>query len=495
VTFENIKEAIAEEKAKLIAALPAHGTAVLNRDDPFIRQVAERTDARVLWFGESEEADLRLVSATSNHPRPLTLTVAYEGREYACPTQLHGTHLATAALTALGIGIAAGMSIERAIKGLGNAVAPQGRMQIFDGGDGVVFMRDDFKAPHWTLETNYEFLRDSTAQRKVAVIGTLSDYSQSASKIYPKVARRFREVADLVVFVGPHALRALKARKDPSDSSFRGFTDIKEANAFLQNELRAGDLVLLKGTNRVDHLIRILLSRHRNVSCWVPKCGLNRFCDVCEFIDRGDATHDQKTAIGADAVGEERQAMSDSWLVVGLRNPGPQYENTAHNIGAAVLDEIVTSKSERWEEVREGQLSRLPIAGSQVYFLKPGTPINKCGDAVADACNRLGVSASRVVVVHDDIDLPLTKVRTKENGSDGGHKGLRSVFASLANDGFMPRIRVGVKTDDNPLSGDTAEQVLTPFTPEQQETVAMATSVAAANVLDYLSRPRGDKAA
>ena len=254
-------EAIAEEKAKLIMALPDTGTAVLNRDDPLIRSVAEKVKAHRLWFGRAEDADLRLLETSSNYPEPLVLKLSYQGREYSCRTGIYGTHLAVPVLTAMGIGLAAGLSMEEVMVGLSNARTTPGRMQIVTGSDGVTFIRDDFKAPHWTLQAILDFLANARAERKVAIIGTLSDYSLSASKLYPKVARQLREVADLVVFVGPHSLRALKARISEDDVSLRGFTQIQDAHRFLEKELRNGDLVVLKGSNRADHLVRLLLAR------------------------------------------------------------------------------------------------------------------------------------------------------------------------------------------------------------------------------------------
>ena len=467
-------EAIAEEKAKLIMALPETGTAVLNRDDPLIRSVGEKTSASQLWFGIAEDADLRLLEARSDYPEPLTLTLAYQGQNYICRTNLYGTHLAVSVLAALGIGLAAGMSMEEAIAGLADASTTSGRMQIVQKPDGVTFLRDDFKAPHWTLQTTLDFLKNAQAKRKVAIIGTLSDYSLSASKLYPKVARRLRDVTDLVIFVGPHALRALKARTGENDDTLRGFTQIQDAHQFLQEELRAGDFVLLKGSNRADHLVRLMLARYQPVTCWITDCGWNRFCDACEFIQREDFDKNQHSYNAvSDNNAESTESDCGAWLVVGLGNPGEDYADTPHNIGGAVLDRLAQQLQKAWSKEPEGHIIRTCLHDQEVILFKPGSFMNDSGTVVEALRQRLKVSRKKVMVVYDDIDLPLSEVRLKTSGSDGGHKGLRSLFSVLSNDGFMPRVRVGVRSS-NADGSDARSIVLSRFTSEDQLQVETA---------------------
>lgn len=470
-------EAIAEEKAKLINALPKDGTAVLNRDDPLIRAVSEDTRARRLWFGKAIDADLRLIEACSEYPDPLILRISYRGEEYTCRTGVYGTHLAVPALAAVGIGLAAGLPIEKAIAGLADAETTPGRMQIVTGSDGVTFLRDDFKAPHWTLQTTLGFFKDARAQRKVAVIGTFSDYSLSASKLYPKVARRVREVADLVVFVGPHALRAVKARANEDDHSLQGFTEINEAHNYLKQVLREGDLVLLKGTNRVDHLVRLILARERSVSCWVSDCGKNRFCDRCQQLDRGGVSNEQEPSYSHDEEGTSAATVSDTILVVGLGNPGDDYANTPHNIGAETLDRLAEEFKRDWTRANHGEIAEFEIDGCEVLLLKPGVAMNNSGVAVKALQRKMGIDRGRIIVVHDDVDLPLTQVRLKYRGSAGGHKGLKSIFDALGNLGFMTRIRVGVRSREATKEA-LRDTVLRPFASEDSELVKVSINAA-----------------
>lgn len=460
-------EAIAEEKAKLIRALPKDGVAVLNIDDPLIRLAGEGLPARCIWFGKAPEADLRVLEATSSYPDSLTLTLSYQGETHVCVTGVHGLHLTVPVLAAIGIGLAAGMRIEDCIAGLKGAPITPGRMQIVDCADGVTFVRDDFKAPHWSFQVALDYLRDARAVRKVAIIGTLSDYSLSASKLYPKVARAAREVADLVVFVGPHALRALKARDGQSDQSLVGFTDIEDAHRYLQDELRAGDLVLLKGSNRADHLVRLLIARRQHVGCWIRDCGWNIFCDDCPKLSEAHKPKVDPTTTDSVVPVVASGATTNAILVVGLGNPGEKYSGTLHNIGFDAVDLFAKHQVGEWEADDEGAACRLRIGESEIVLFKAATPMNLSGPAVEQVRQRLGVRRDRIVVVHDDADLELGRVRSKGSGSDGGHKGLRSLFAALGNDGFMPRVRVGVRV---PTEGPSAARsiVLQNFSDEDQ---------------------------
>ena len=154
-------------------------------------------------------------------------------------------------------------------------------MQPAKSEDGVVFLRDDIKAPHWSLNAPMMFLREAQADRRIAVIGTVSDSSMDDTKKYKKICRQAREVADIVVFVGPSAHRALRARKNENDTAIQGFPDLRLAANYLQAVLKKGDLVLLKGSNRADHLVRLILNRDKPIGCWKDKCPLEIFCDHC----------------------------------------------------------------------------------------------------------------------------------------------------------------------------------------------------------------------
>ncbi|KON82157.2 aminoacyl-tRNA hydrolase [Azoarcus sp. PA01] len=439
-------EGIAAEKGKLIDSLSADGTAVLNIDDPLVRSIGERCKGRVIWIGAGEGATLRLRAATSRWPDPLTLEIEFEGRAYSVRTGLYGTQLALPVLAALGVGVAAGVPIERAIAALAAAQPAEGRMQIVEGSDGVVFVRDDWKAPLWSLQPPLDFLRDANAKRKVAVIGTLSDYSLSASKLYPKIARQVLELADLVVFVGPHAMRALKARRGSDDDALHAFPDIRDAAIWLRTALRAGDLVLLKGSNRADHLVRLMLDRYTNVLCWRERCNRSYFCGRCSLVGTpGPSTdaHRHSNEPAADNI-TAGAPLTSTPVLVGLGNPGERYRHTPHNVGHQILDELVRAARSEWVARPEGAVSTIVVNDVTVKLLKPGTSMNHSGSVVRSFLEASGCRAEQCILVHDDVDIALGDVRIKRDGGDAGHKGVRSIISALGT-GDITRIRVGVR--------------------------------------------------
>jgi UDP-N-acetylmuramyl pentapeptide synthase len=274
-------EAIAAEKEKVVLALPADGIAVLNLDDPLVAAIAARTGRRVIGFGRDPAATLRLVAARSRWPEPLALEVEHAGRRYAVATQMHGEHLAVPVLAALGVAVAAGVPMETALAVVATTAPPEGRMQPVTTGDGVTFLRDDMKSPAWSFAAPFAFLREARAERKVAIVGTVSDTRGDSSRNYRGFAHTAREAADLAVFVGPLSHRALRARATPEDATIQAFPTVREAAAWLRDELGAGDLVLLKGSNRADHLLRIVLDRDDAVGCWQERCDRITFCNHC----------------------------------------------------------------------------------------------------------------------------------------------------------------------------------------------------------------------
>jgi UDP-N-acetylmuramyl pentapeptide synthase len=274
-------EALAAEKEKVVMGLSPHGTAVLNIDDPLVRSIGERCNRRIIWFGKSVGATLRLIEASSLWPEPLTMLFEYQDKTYEVRTQLHGTHMAIPVLASLGVALAADMPLEKAILAIAQAQPIEGRMQVVTGDDGVVFIRDDCKAPYWSLHAPLKFLQEARADRKIAIIGTISDSSGDASKRYKRYCRQIREYADIVVFIGPNAHRALRAKQNESDSTIQGFSSICYAANYLQAELRKGDLVLLKGSYKADHLSRLITNRVRPIQCWKDRCNVDVFCDKC----------------------------------------------------------------------------------------------------------------------------------------------------------------------------------------------------------------------
>jgi PTH1 family peptidyl-tRNA hydrolase len=132
-------------------------------------------------------------------------------------------------------------------------------------------------------------------------------------------------------------------------------------------------------------------------------------------------------------------------LVVGLGNPGPEYARTRHNVGAEVVERLAARYGERLRSGRERALvAEARVEGKRVALAFPQTYMNESGLSVAPLVRRFGITdLERLVVVHDELDLPVGRLKVKVGGGLAGHNGLRSIKAHLHDDGFT-RIRIGV---------------------------------------------------
>lgn len=159
--------------------------------------------------------------------------------------------------------------------------------------------------------------------------------------------------------------------------------------------------------------------------------------------------------------------MADPVLIAGLGNPGTAYEQTRHNVGFMVADELSRRFGVRFRPGR-GDYERATgsLGGRTVHLIKPATFMNESGAAVADALAYAGLTTGALLVVLDDFQIPLGALRMRPKGSDGGHNGLGSVLAILATD-EIPRLRCGIGREDLPAGGGRRHFVLSSFEPEE----------------------------
>lgn len=158
------------------------------------------------------------------------------------------------------------------------------------------------------------------------------------------------------------------------------------------------------------------------------------------------------------------------WLLVCLGNPGKDYENTRHNIGFMAADELEKRENVKFNKLRYRALTgEVTLGGQRVLVLKPQTYMNLSGEAVKLAGGFYKIPPERVLVISDDVSLPLGKLRIRGNGSAGGHNGLKNIIQHLGTDQF-PRIKVGVGAPQHP-EHEMVNWVIGNFTPAEKKVV------------------------
>jgi PTH1 family peptidyl-tRNA hydrolase len=155
--------------------------------------------------------------------------------------------------------------------------------------------------------------------------------------------------------------------------------------------------------------------------------------------------------------------MADTWLIVGLGNPGPRYELTRHNVGQLVLDELAARRGETFRAHKANARvveTWLRPGGAKLVLAKPNTFMNVSGGPVAGLAKFYGIEPERVVLVHDELDIPFDAIKLKTGGGHGGHNGVRDVAKALDSADFA-RVRVGIGRPTG--RQDPADWVLEPF--------------------------------
>ena len=172
-------------------------------------------------------------------------------------------------------------------------------------------------------------------------------------------------------------------------------------------------------------------------------------------------------------------------VVVGLGNPGPEYRDTRHNVGQRVLDHLAAGdlRGTRWQRDGATELAEGRWRGSTVRLVKPHAFMNVCGPVIARALQRHGAGPEDLILVYDDIDLPLGTVRVRMKGSHGGHNGVRSVIDALGTSDIR-RVKVGIGRPEH--KGDVPDHVLSVFEPDELAAVDSAVAEAAQHVLTLL---------
>ena len=450
------EDAIAAAKGKLIEVLPKNGVAVLNADDARVLAMRERCVGRVITYGLAADANVRAENVSSRWPARLSFTLIHDGQSVQVQTQLCGEHWAHSVLAAFAVGIALDVPLLTIAQVVQEAPPFEACLSPVELPNGITFIRDDLKAPLWTISPALQFLREATVQRKIAIIGSISDYEGNSKRsgsvmrqrAYTSVATEALDIADHVIFIGPQATKCLKAKRHPDDDALQAFYSVEAARNYLRDLLQPGDLVLLKGTYRQECLMDVI--------------GI-----FSNETDAEQRANKQPRAAAIIVTPPTAQAKPDDVAqtkpiraIIGLGNAGEQFRNTRHNVGFHALEAFAQAKGATWQQSDRGAV-------------------------VQQRANQLGFEAEECVLVHDDIQLPPGRIRVRAGGGDGGHNGVHSVHQAFQTD-TMQRLKIGVGMPDDKAA--LAEHVVSALS--SAELAVMEGAYAKA--VEQLSRLLGD---
>ncbi len=169
---------------------------------------------------------------------------------------------------------------------------------------------------------------------------------------------------------------------------------------------------------------------------------------------------------------------TDAWLIVGLGNPGREYEKTRHNCGFRAMDNLAEKLGCKLDKAKfQGLYCQASYNGKKLFLLKPQTFMNLSGRSVLQLSAYFSVPPQRIIVMFDDISLVPGKLRIRSDGSAGGHNGIKSIIAELGSQDF-PRVKIGVGAKPHP-DYDLADWVLSGFSAQEEKTLQPALERAA----------------
>lgn len=171
-----------------------------------------------------------------------------------------------------------------------------------------------------------------------------------------------------------------------------------------------------------------------------------------------------------------------SYLIVGLGNPGSEYDRTRHNIGWDVFESLPFFKDLFWKEKSKGLFASVDYEGEKFYFLKPQTYMNLSGESVIPFANYFKIQKENILIIHDELDLPYGTIAYKNGGGLAGHNGLKSIAAQMGDQNFK-RLRMGI---GRPPRGSVSDWVLGRFHGDEEIALEQYLDKSAVAILSYM---------
>ena len=291
MNFRNL-ETTAQEKAELVESLRLGGIAVLNDDNPYIAVYQPPAHVRTIYYGSSERSTFRPTRIAGHWPERLSLCLASGDEEVRVRTRFVGQHWVSSILPALIVGKLCGIPLADAASAIAKYEPLAMRLSPVELPNGATILRDELNGSVDTLAAALRVMEGAKAARKMIVFTDVSDSSQKPRRRIRDMGTTAARIADAVMFLGDHCEHGAKAARDAGMRTDQvwSYYNIQDAALRLRAELRAGDLVLLRGRRR-DHLARLYLAMVRDVTCWKNVCDKSLDCEDCSALSQVGRKH------------------------------------------------------------------------------------------------------------------------------------------------------------------------------------------------------------
>lgn len=243
--FKNI-EAIAYEKGVLVEALPKDGVAILNSDNKYVRQMAQRTDGKVIYVGQDPHSHVRFENIKVKKTG-LIFNLIFKGQEYRIKTKIIAPQLLQSLISAFAAASQLDFETSDLIRALENFEPENGRMKIIEGIKGTTLIDDSYNANPDSVMAALEVLEQMPG-RKIAVLGSMNELGAIEKESHLKVGKKAAEVAEIVLTVGEAANKYVAAEVRKKKKEVYTFENSKVAGEFLKNKLEREDIILFKGS-------------------------------------------------------------------------------------------------------------------------------------------------------------------------------------------------------------------------------------------------------
>lgn len=284
-------EITAREKRKLLDSVIAGGAAVLNGEDPFVREMSAPQLGKVVRYGDVAGSIARAREVRSSLEEGLRFRLECPSGSRELRVRLYGVHWVSAVLAAVAAALELGVSLDAIGEGLETVYAHPVRMEPVVLPNGAIVIRDEYNGALPSFEAAMAFLAGIRGRRRFVVISEIRYLEDDAEARFGWLAGRIAEVAEGAVFVTPYAALACEKAIEAGipEDLVHGFEDLREASERLPSILGPGDVALLRGRS-IDHLSRMVFAQFGTVGCWMKECPIIRPCDTCSELRACDGS-------------------------------------------------------------------------------------------------------------------------------------------------------------------------------------------------------------